>query len=92
MKTTVPVGEAQPKGVEERWGLGPGYQRIAPGALFKGSPEYTVWYHLGNIFGYSTASYYVEEEDLVVSNTVNIFPDPVGDLGVLRDVLRAQSR
>lgn len=92
MQETVPVGEAQPEGVTERWGIGFGHQEIAPGRLFEGSPGYSVWYHLGNIFGYSSASYFVEEEDLVVTSTVDIFPQPVGDLGVLRDVLRAQAR
>ena len=92
MKETVPVGEARPKGVDVRWGIGFGHQQIGPGVLFEGSPAYSVWYHLGNIFGYSSASYYVEEEDVVVTNTVDIFPQPVGDLGVLREVLRDRAR
>ena len=89
MRTTVPLGEAQPQGIDNRWGFGFGYQRVAPGVLFEGSPRYKIWYHLGNVFGYSSAAYWVEEEDLVVANTVDIFPQPVGDLGMLREVLRA---
>jgi CubicO group peptidase (beta-lactamase class C family) len=89
MKTTVPTGENS-KGVETRWGLGFGEQRIAPDVLWNGSPRFTVWMHLGDLFGYASAAYYVEEEKLVVANTVNLFPLPVGDLGMLRDVLRAE--
>jgi len=87
MKRTVPTGENS-RGVSVRWGLGFGLQRIQPGVLFEGSPQLTVWYHLGDIFGYAAAGYYVEEADLVVGNTVDIWPQPVGDLGLLRDVLR----
>ena len=36
-----------------------------------------------------SAGYYVENQALVVTNAVNLFPQPVGDLGVLRNVLRA---
>ena len=46
--------------------------------------------HLGDTFGYASAAYFVEGQDLVVTNTVNLFPQPVGDLGLLRDVLRVQ--
>jgi hypothetical protein len=59
--------------------------------LWKGSPRFGVWMHLGDIFGWESAAYYVRQEDLVVTNTDNLFPTPVGDLGVLREVLRAYS-
>jgi CubicO group peptidase (beta-lactamase class C family) len=90
MERTVPTGENS-KGVRTTWGFGFGRQEIAPGVLWKGSPRYTVWMHAGDIFGYASAAYYVPQEDLVVANTINIWPTPVGDLGLLRDVLRAYS-
>lgn len=89
MEKTVPTGENS-KGVEVRWGLGFGEQRIQPGVLYPGSPRLTVWMHLGDIFGWESAAYYVQEEDLVVTNTDNLFPTPIGDLGLLRDVLRVE--
>ena len=46
--------------------------------------------HLGDIFGWESAAYYVPQEDLVVTSTDNLFPTPVGDLGLLRDVLRVE--
>jgi CubicO group peptidase (beta-lactamase class C family) len=91
MERTVPTGENS-KGVKTTWGFGFGRQQIAPGVLWKGSPRFTVWMHLGDIFGYESAAYYVPQEDLVVTNTVNAFPLPVGDLGMLRDVLRAETQ
>jgi hypothetical protein len=51
---------------------------------------------LGDIFGYTSASYYVEGpatfDGLVVTNTTNLFPDPVGDLGALAATLRTLAR
>lgn len=51
---------------------------------------------LGDIFGYTSSSYYVEGPrpygHVVVTNVTNLFPSPVGDLGVLRDTLRALRR
>jgi CubicO group peptidase (beta-lactamase class C family) len=90
MERTVPTGENS-KGVRVTWGLGFGRQQIAPGVLWKGSPRFDVWMHLGDIFGWESAAYYVPQEDLVVTNTDNLFPTPVGDLGLLRDVLRLYS-
>ena len=47
----------------------------------------------GDIWGYTSASYYVEGPapygGVVVANTTNLFPSPVGDLGVLRGTLQA---
>jgi CubicO group peptidase (beta-lactamase class C family) len=91
MQRTVPTGENS-RGVETTWGLGFGHQQIAEGVLWEGSPAFSVWTHLGDIFGYESAGYYVDEEDLVVANVVNAFPLPVGDLGVLSDVLQAETR
>jgi CubicO group peptidase (beta-lactamase class C family) len=91
MQRTVPTGENS-RGVRVRWGLGFGEQRIKSGVFFKGSPALTVWYHLGDGFGYAAAGYYVEQEDLVVANTVSIWPQPIGDLGLLRNVVRAYVR
>jgi CubicO group peptidase (beta-lactamase class C family) len=90
MQRTVPTGENS-KGVKTTWGFGFGRQQIAPGVLWEGSPRLTVWMHAGDIFGYASAAYYVPQEDLVVTNTINIWPTPIGDLGLLRDVLRAYS-
>ena len=89
MQDTVPTGENS-KGVTTRWGLGFGEQIVAPNAFFPGSLPYRIWMHLGDTFGYPSAAYFVEGQDLVVTNTVNLFPQPVGDLGLLRDVLRVQ--
>jgi CubicO group peptidase (beta-lactamase class C family) len=89
MEQTVPTGENS-KGVQVRWGLGFGQQQIDPGVLYPGSPRLTVWMHLGDIFGWESAAYYVPQEDLVVTNTDNLFPTPVGDLGLLRKVLRVE--
>jgi CubicO group peptidase (beta-lactamase class C family) len=90
MERTVPTGENS-KGVKTTWGFGFGHQEIAPGVLWKGSPRFSVWMHLGDIFGYESAAYYVEQGNLVVTNTDNLFPAPVGDLGMLRDVLRVET-
>ena len=73
-----------------RWGLGFGEQIVAPNAFFPGSLPYRIWMRRGDTFGYASAAYFVEGQDLVVTNTVNLFPQPVGDLGLLRDVLRVQ--
>jgi hypothetical protein len=60
-----------------------------------GSPALRIWMKLGDVWGYTSASYYVEGPapygDVVVTNTTNLFPSPVGDLGVLRETLRALS-
>ena len=90
MQQTVPTGENS-KGVKTTWGFGFGRQQIAPGVLWKGSPRFTAWMHAGDIFGYASAAYYVPQEDLVVTNTINLWPTPIGDLGLLREVLRAYS-
>jgi CubicO group peptidase (beta-lactamase class C family) len=89
MEQTVPTGENS-KGVQVRWGLGFGQQQIDPGVLYPGSPRLTVWMHLGDIFGWESAAYYVPQEDLVVTNTDDLFPTPVGDLGLLRNVLQVE--
>jgi hypothetical protein len=48
---------------------------------------------LGDIWGYTSAAYYVQGPapygGVVVTNTTNLFPSPVGDLGVLRQTLLA---
>jgi CubicO group peptidase (beta-lactamase class C family) len=88
MQETVPTGENEP-GVTTRWGLGFGEQIFAPNALYPGSLPGRVWMHLGDIFGYASAAYFVENQGLVVANATNLFPQPVGDLGLLRNVLRA---
>ncbi|HEX2436357.1 MAG TPA: serine hydrolase domain-containing protein [Solirubrobacterales bacterium] len=89
MKQTVPTGDNEP-GVTTRWALGFGEQVVAPNALYPGSLPGRVWMHLGNIFGYSSAGYYVENQAVAVTNAVNLFPQPVGDLGALRNMLRAR--
>jgi CubicO group peptidase (beta-lactamase class C family) len=73
--------------------LGLQRQDVAQGAFFSGSPPLRIWMKLGDTFGYTSASYYVEGPrpygGVVVTNVTNLFPSPVGDLGVLRDTLRA---
>jgi CubicO group peptidase (beta-lactamase class C family) len=85
-----------PRGVLNFYGLGVQRQDVAPEAFFPGSPRLRIWMKLGDIFGYTSASYFVEGPrpygGVVVTNTTNLFPSPVGDLGVLRNTLQALSR
>jgi len=80
-------------GITNFYGLGLQGQDVAAGAFWPGSPPLRIWMKLGDIWGYTSASYYVEGPppfgDVVVTNTTNLFPSPVGDLGVLREALRA---
>jgi len=81
-----------PPGVTNFYGLGVQRQDVAAGVLWPGSPRLRVWYKLGDVFGYTSASYYVEGapfDGWVLTNTTNLFPSPVGDLGVLRETLRS---
>jgi D-alanyl-D-alanine carboxypeptidase len=82
-----------PAGVRNYYGLGVQRQDVEPGAFWPGSPRLRLWMKLGDVFGYTSASYYVEGpspyDGLVVTNTTNLFPSPVGDLGALRDTLLA---
>jgi D-alanyl-D-alanine carboxypeptidase len=81
------------RGVRNFFALGPQRQDVAPGVLWPGSPRLRIWMHLGDVWGYTSASYYVEGpralDGLVVTNTTNLLPSPVGDLGVLAGTLRA---
>jgi CubicO group peptidase (beta-lactamase class C family) len=92
MRSSVPA-PPNPPGVRNYFALGMQRQDVARGAFFSGSPRLRIWMKLGDIFGYTSASYYVEGPrpfgGVVVTNTTNLFPSPVGDLGVLRDTLRA---
>jgi CubicO group peptidase (beta-lactamase class C family) len=82
-----------PRGVRNYYTLGLARQDVAPGAFWPGSPRLRIWMKLGDIWGYTSASYYVKGPapygGVVVTNTTNLFPSPVGDLGVLRETLRA---
>ena len=81
-----------PPGVTNFYGLGVQRQDVAAGVLWPGSPRLRLWYKLGDVFGYTSASYYVEGarfDGWVLINTTNLFPSPVGDLGVLRETLRS---
>ena len=81
-----------PPGVTNFYGLGVQRQDIAAGVLWPGAPRLCVWYKLGDVFGYTSASYYVEGapfDGWVLTNTTNLFPSPVGDLGLLRETLRS---
>jgi CubicO group peptidase (beta-lactamase class C family) len=92
MRSSVPA-PPNPPGVRNYFGLGMQRQDVARGVFFPGSPPLRIWMKLGDIFGYTSASYYVEGPHpyggMVVANVTNLFPSPVGDLGVLRDALRA---
>jgi CubicO group peptidase (beta-lactamase class C family) len=92
MRSSVPA-PPNPPGVQNYFALGLQRQDVARGAFFSGSPRLRIWMKLGDTFGYTSASYYVEGPrpygGVVVTNTTNLFPSPVGDLGVLRDTLRA---
>jgi CubicO group peptidase (beta-lactamase class C family) len=92
LRQSVPAPPNAP-GVRNYYGLGVQRQDVAPGAFWSGSPRLRIWMKLGDVFGYTSASYYIEGpspyDHLVVTNTTNLFPSPVGDLGVLRDTLRA---
>ena len=89
MQRTVPVSRAG--GVTTTWGAGFGHQVIDAGVLYPGSPEVEVWMHQGDIFGWASSAYFVEGSGLVIANTINHFPLPEGDLGVLREVIRASA-
>jgi CubicO group peptidase (beta-lactamase class C family) len=92
MRSSVPASP-NPPGVRNYFALGLQRQDVARGVFFAGSPPLRIWMKLGDIFGYTSASYYVEGPrpygGVVVTNVTNLFPSPVGDLGVLRDTLRA---
>jgi CubicO group peptidase (beta-lactamase class C family) len=92
MRSSVPA-PPNPPGVHNYFALGLQRQDVARGAFFSGSPPLRIWMKLGDIFGYTSASYYVQGPrpygGVVVTNLTNLFPSPVGDLGVLRDTLRA---
>jgi CubicO group peptidase (beta-lactamase class C family) len=95
MRSSVPA-PPNAAGVRNYFALGLQRQDVARGAFFSGSPPLRIWMKLGDIFGYTSASYYVEGPrpygGVVVANVTNLFPSPVGDLGVLRDTLRALRR
>ncbi|HKZ13087.1 MAG TPA: serine hydrolase domain-containing protein [Solirubrobacterales bacterium] len=91
LRAPVPAPPDAP-GVTNFYGLGVQRQDLARDALWPGSPPLRVWYKLGDVFGYTSAAYFVEGRPFdrwVVTNTTNLFPSPVGDLGLLRDTLRA---
>lgn len=91
LRAPVPAPPDAP-GVTNFYGLGVQRQDLARGALWPGSPPLRVWYKLGDVFGYTSAAYFIEGRPFdrwVVTDTTNLFPSPVGDLGVLRDTLRA---
>jgi CubicO group peptidase (beta-lactamase class C family) len=91
LKRSVPAPPNAP-GVRYFYGLGVQRQDVSPGAFWPGSPRLRIWMKLGDTFGYTSASYYLEGEPfdgVVVTNTTSLFPSPVGDLGVLRATLRA---
>jgi CubicO group peptidase (beta-lactamase class C family) len=92
MRSSVPA-PPNPPGVHNYFALGLQRQDVARGAFFSGSPRLRIWMKLGDTFGYTSASYYVEGPrpygGVVVTNATNLFPSPVGDLGVLRGTLRA---
>jgi hypothetical protein len=92
MRSSVPA-PPNPAGVRNYFALGLQRQEVARNALFPGSPPLRIWMKLGDTFGYTSAAYYVEGArpygGVVVTNTTNLFPSPVGDLGVLRATLQA---
>lgn len=92
IKESVP-GDPGSVGVRNYFTLGLARQDVAAGAFWPGSPKLRIYMKLGDIWGYTSASYYVEGPapygGVVVANTTNLFPSPVGDLGVLRGTLQA---
>jgi CubicO group peptidase (beta-lactamase class C family) len=94
MKRSVPGDPGSP-GARNYFTLGFARQDVAAGAFWPGSPKLRIWMKLGDIWGYTSAAYYVEGPapfgGVVVTNTTNLFPSPVGDLGVLRQTLLAIS-
>jgi CubicO group peptidase (beta-lactamase class C family) len=91
LETVVP---APPNAPGVRYFYGPGVMRtdVDRGALYPGAPRMRIWLKLGDVFGYTSATYAIQHgpfNGVVVSTTTNLFPAPVGDLGVLRDTLRA---
>jgi CubicO group peptidase (beta-lactamase class C family) len=92
MKESVP-GDPGAAGIRNYFTLGLARQDVAAGAFWPGSPKLRVWMKLGDIWGYTSAAYYVQGPapygGVVVTNTTNLFPSPVGDLGVLRQTLLA---
>ena len=88
MEESVP-GDPGSNGVRNYFTLGLARQDVAAGAFWPGSPELRIYMKLGDIWGYTSAAYYIEGPapygGVVVTNTTNLFPSPVGDLGVLRD-------
>jgi CubicO group peptidase (beta-lactamase class C family) len=94
MKRSVP-GDPGAPGIKNYFTNGFARQDVAPGAFWPGSPKLRIWFKLGDIWGYTSASYYVQGPapfgGVVVTNTTNLFPSPVGDLGVLRQTLLAIS-
>jgi CubicO group peptidase (beta-lactamase class C family) len=92
MKRSVPGDPGSP-GVRNYFTLGFARQDVAAGAFWPGSPKLRIWMKLGDIWGYTSAAYYVQGPapygGVVVTNTTNLFPSPVGDLGVLRQTLLA---
>jgi D-alanyl-D-alanine carboxypeptidase len=94
IRQSVPADPGSP-GVRNYFSLGLARQDLAPHAFWPGSPRLRIWMKLGDIWGYTSASYYVSGPapygGVVVTNTTNLFPSPVGDLGVLRRTLLALS-
>jgi CubicO group peptidase (beta-lactamase class C family) len=92
MKRSVPGDPGSP-GVRNYFTLGFARQDVAAGAFWPGSPKLRIWMKLGDIWGYTSAAYYVQGPapygGVVVTDTTNLFPSPVGDLGVLRQTLLA---
>lgn len=92
MEESVP-GDPGSNGVRNYFTLGLARQDVAAGAFWPGSPELRIYMKLGDIWGYTSAAYCIEGPapygGVVVTNTTNLFPSPVGDLGVLRATLQA---
>lgn len=77
MRSSVPA-PPNPPGVRNYFALGLQRQDVAPGAFFSGSPRLRIWMKLGDIFGYTSASCYMEGRrpygGVVVTNVTNLFP------------------
>lgn len=93
MQTITPVtSQTIPtaKGIKLEWGLGIAKITTQPGTLYPGSPETTLWWHGGDLFGWSSDTFYNTTPPLqgtILSQLSNTADTP-HNLGLLSRTLR----